>query len=1375
MTRWLRWIFAALACVALLGAFLLWLADTDWGHRQIVRRIAALSLQSGLKVDIGSIEGSIYSKSTLHSVILSDPKGAFLNASTASLDWNPVSWWSNRLDIQSVLIPKAVLLRLPKLRPNPKPGPLLPSFDIALDHFEIAKLQIEPGVAGERRLGRLSGSLIARQGRAFVSLDGDAALGDHIQFKLDALPARNLFDLAGRIDAPSGGVIGKILGVTSPLSALIEGDGNWTDWRGRGQARLAGTRVADLGLTARKGVFGLQGELILDSVTKGKVQRLVAPSVRVRGEARLSDRKLTGELALLSMALDLRSKGTLDLGRSAYDNVLIDAQLSHPPTLFPTMTGRDIALKARLNGPFDTAAFDYLLTSPQLSFGATGFEQVRASGQGHLSKAPVRVPLKLTASRVTGVGDVAGGMLANLVVDGVLNVTSATITSDALHFVSDKLSGLLTLFVDLKTGVYDVGVAGHIDRYLIPGLGVVDVKTEFKIAPGEGGIGTRVVGQGQAWVRRFDNPFLASLTGGLPMLETGLTRGPDGALKLINLRLHSPMLNLSGNGMRRTDGSFQFTGSGSQGRYGPLRLSLDGRIERPRLDIVLAHPVDALGLANVQLLLDPGETGYGWRTNGRSTLGSFTGNGQLLLPKGGAAVIDIAQLQSSGMKATGRLQSVTNGFTGRIALNGGGISGTLDLSPSGGFQKIDAHLKAFDARFEGPPSLSVRRGQFDGTIILDPAGTTVEGTALAQGLSRGGLSLARLAANIRLRNGAGEIKAALAGSRGRSFDLQTVAQISPNRWQVIGGGSIDRKPVALASPAILTKEAGGWRLAPAQINFAGGKGRISGLFGDVTNDVDAALTQMPLTILDMISPGLGLGGIANGTLTYHQPASGSPTGTAEFHVKGLTRAGLVLMSQPIDIGLAANLSGGIAGIRVIAVSAGRELGRAQARLTPGQNGGLYDRFASAPLLGQIRYSGSADALWRLSGVETLDVSGPIALGADISGRVNDPIIRGSLQSSNARIESPATGMVLSNVAVSGRFGNGSQLVFDSISGVAGKNGRVSGSGTLDLSAERGFAINLNLSADQAVLLARDEIGATVTGPIHIVSDGKEGVISGDVTLNRSHFRLGRTQAVQSLPKLNIREINGQTDEAEFAKAVMPWRLALKAHAPNRLAVTGLGLDSEWRADLEIGGTPFAPVIRGRADMVRGDYEFSGKRFDVTRGTIRFQGENPPDPILDILAQGDTQGVSATIRVTGTGQRPEIRFASVPNLPEDELLSRLLFGTSITNLSAPEAVQLAAAVSSLRDGGNGLNPINAVRNAIGLDRLRILPADSTTGQRTSIAAGKYITRRAYVELVTDGQGYSATRAEFQVTRWLSLLSTISTIGRQSASLRISKDY
>ncbi|MEQ1548489.1 MAG: translocation/assembly module TamB domain-containing protein, partial [Chakrabartia sp.] len=687
---------------------------------------------------------------------------------------------------------------------------------------------------------------------------------------------------------------------------------------------------------------------------------------------------------------------------------------------------------------------------------------------------------------------------------------------------------------------------------------------------------------------------------------------------------------------------------------------------------------------------------------------------------------------------------------------------------------IRANLVARDARLDGPPLLIMRRGQFDGTIVLDPAGTSIDGTVTGQGLQYGPVSLARLAANIKMSDGTGEIRASFAGSRGRSFDLQTQAQITPNRLSVIGSGTIDRKAIKLTSVAVLTREAGGWRMQPTTLEFGGGSAKVSGLFGGAAPEIDGLVNRMPMTLLDMFFPRLGLGGIASGSFSYRAPVGGQPSGKADLNIRGLSRSGLVLSSRPIDMGVAAVLNGSRAGARLIAASGGQTIGRAQVQLTNISGvGDIGTRIANAPLFAQLRYAGPADTLWRLTGVETFDLSGNVAIGADIGGRLNTPQIRGSLRTNGARVESAATGMVLTGVVASGNF-DGSRLVIDRFSANAGKDGSVTGSGTFDFAAGA-MGIDLSMQAKQAQLLARDDIAATVTGPLRIKSDGSGGLISGTVVLDRSRFRLGQATAAAAIPRLNVREINGRPDQAVSAGPLRPWRLDVKAEAPARLMVTGLGIESEWRASFEIGGSVYAPALLGRADLIRGGYEFAGRQFDLARGTIRFQGVSPPDPILDIVAQGNTQGLNATIKVTGSGQRPEITFASVPALPQDELLSRLLFGTSITNLSAPEALQLAAAVASLSGGGTGLNPINAVRQAIGLDRLRILPADSITGQGTSIAAGKYLSKRTYVEIITDGQGYSATRAEFQITRWLSLLSSISTIGRQSATVRISKDY
>ena len=1373
--RWLKRIGLGLLVLVILGVAGLFALDTGIGHRFIADRIAALSPESGLRIRVGRIEGSIYGSARIRQLTVSDPEGTFLTVPSATLEWTPGRGLQNRLDISSLTADAATLTRLPKLRPGKGKQQILPGYDVHIGALTINRLTLGTPESGKARTGRLSAKADIREGRALVDLFVDTTGGDLARLRLDAQPDRNIFDLAAQVNAVPGGAFGQLVGSEKPMAANIAGNGGWQKWRGKAAAQVAGLDVVDLALAADNGRFSLNGNLMLASITRGKLQSLAGPVIRIAAEASLANRRLDGLMTARSAALLVNANGALDLAANRFDPLTINARLLQPAALFPAMSGNDIRLAARLFGSFGTPAFSYTLTAPKLGFGATVLENFAAKGQGVLASSPALVPVTASAARVIGVGDVAGGILANIKVAGNLLVSSRSINGAGLLLTSDKLSGKLNLFIDLKTGIYDIGLAGQLTRYLIPGLGIVDVKSELSVKPGRNGGPVSISGTGQAWVRRFDNGFLAGLSGGLPRLETSLVRDADGTLRFVNLRIMAPGLSLAGSGLRRRDGSFAITGAGRQARYGAYSLALDGPIARPRLDIALASPNAALGLTDVKLRLDPSTEGYTWQGRGQTRIGPFEGQGRLGLPRGAAAIIDIARLDISGINATGRLAARQAGLDGLITLSGSGVSGTLGFMPENGVQAINAAVKARNMRLAGPPSIAAQSGSFSGLIRFDRDGILINGTATGQGLQYRNLSLARMAANIKLRGGAGEVRASFAGSRGRSFDLQTVVQVSPERLSIVGQGSVDRRPVALDGPAVLTREGDGWRLAPAMLRYGGGEIQLAGLFGDRRVEMNTKMTNMPLAILDTLRPGLGLGGRASGSLTYRQDDAGGPSGKADLKISGLTRSGLVLASRPIDLGVAAVLSANSAGLRAIAVSGGKEIGRAQARLIPDGKGDLVARLSGAAIDAQLRYSGSADTLWRLTGIDSFDVSGPILLGADISGRVNKPLIKGQLRTENARIESPVTGLVLTGVKARGRFAGGSRFTLDSFSAQAGKDGSVSGSGSFDLAAANGFGIDLALNAQQAAVLARDDLAATVTGPIRIQSDGDGGLISADLTLNRSRYRLGRSTAAQAVPRLEVREINRPVDATAVARLASPWRLAIKARADSRVAVTGLGLTSEWRADLQIGGSAYQPVLTGRADLLRGDYEFAGRTFNVARGTIRFQGEDPPDPIVDIVAQGDTQGLNAEIRVTGTGQKPVIRFASTPSLPEDELLSRLLFGTSITNLSAPEAVQLGAAVASLRGGGNGLNPINALRKAVGLDRLRILPADTITGQKTSVAAGKYLSRRAFVELITDGQGYSATRVEFQVTRWLSILSSISTIGRQSASVRVSKDY
>ena len=1373
LTRDWRWrllneLFALFVALLFLMALVLVLLDSAPGHRFIVDQIGKLETASGLRIQIGRIDGSIFGKSQLRNVRVADQNGVFLTSPDIKLDWTPGAWLYNKLTIDSLTADRVTLVRLPKLKPSAKNGPILPGFDIHIGELRIDRLDIGPEVSGKPRSGRVWGKADIHSGRALVELQSLINNGgDRIAFRLDAEPDRNKFDVAARVVSPADGLVPAMIGTRRAISLSVGGKGSWSRWRGMASLDLSGRPTARLALGVDNGLYRLQGRWAPAQFLTGKLNRLTIPLITIRGQATLKNRLLDGGLTAASPELRAVAKGTVDLARNRYQGMRLGIDLLKPPALFPNMTGKAVRMVWTLDGPFATADYSYRLTSNYVQFDNNGFLGLHAEGRGRLSPWPMRVPLRLSAKAITGLGDVAGAMLANPSIEGWLTVTPNLVRGQDLRLRSAKWNGKMSVLIDLVTGRFEVLLSGAMQRYLIPGLGIVDVMTDLRVEPGPNGKGSHVVGTAKAWVRRLDNSFFRELTGGLPSLTTNLERGNDGVVHFTNLQIYSPKLRLSGAGERFRDGTFHIVASGRQAKYGPVRLTLDGHIEKPRLDLFLESPNEALGIKAMHLLLNPTAAGFDYKASGGSKLGPFTSSGQILLPNNAPTVIAIAALDAGDAHASGSLRSDPGGFTGRLTLANGALGGTLDFSPVGGAQRIDAHLTAASANF--PDAFSVRSGRADGTIILADDKTTIDGVVDARGISASGISFARLTANAKLVNGSGQVRAAFAGRRGANFNFSTLADVSPDAIRITGHGQIERQDLVLNQPAVLTRSGDGWALAPTSISFAGGTASVSGRSGSAP-EVHAQVAGMPLEVLDLFWPNLDLSGSASGRVDYAWKSNRS--GRLDLKVRGLSRAGLVLASKPIDVGVAAIVNGNQAALRAVAASDGAIVGRAQARFAPMGNGPLMAELLNAPLFAQLRYSGPADTLWRLTGSEVIDMSGPLAVGADIGGRLANPVIRGSLKSDNARLESQVTGMVIDHISADARF-SGPQLIFNQISGSTAGNGTISGNGSVTFSGGNAL-INLVFNANDALLLNRDDVAARVTGPLKLKSDPNGGLISGDLRLNKGRFQLGRATAAAAVPQLNVRETGLDVEDVIEPAAVHHWKLDLKLAGSN-LAVTGLGINSRWTTHLQIGGFADAPRFSGRADLVQGNYDFAGRVFRLDRGVIRFQGESPPDPLLDIHAEAAVQGIDASVNVRGTGLKPEITFASSPPLPQDELLSRILFGTSITNLSAPEALQLASAVAALQSGSGSLDPINALRKAVGLDRLRIVPADVATGQKTAIGAGKYITRKLYVEVVTDGAGYSATQVEYQMTRWLSLLSTVSTIGRASASVRVSKDY
>ena len=98
----------------------------------------------------------------------------------------------------------------------------------------------------------------------------------------------------------------------------------------------------------------------------------------------------------------------------------------------------------------------------------------------------------------------------------------------------------------------------------------------------------------------------------------------------------------------------------------------------------------------------------------------------------------------------------------------------------------------------------------------------------------------------------------------------------------------------------------------------------------------------------------------------------------------------MLASKPIDVGVAAIVNGNQAALRAVAASNGQVVGRAQARFAPMGGGPLMTscstRLCSRSCATPVRRTRCGG----LTGSEVLDMSGPLALGADIGGRWADP-------------------------------------------------------------------------------------------------------------------------------------------------------------------------------------------------------------------------------------------------------------------------------------------------------------------------------------------------------------------------------------------------
>jgi translocation and assembly module TamB len=233
----------------------------------------------------------------------------------------------------------------------------------------------------------------------------------------------------------------------------------------------------------------------------------------------------------------------------------------------------------------------------------------------------------------------------------------------------------------------------------------------------------------------------------------------------------------------------------------------------------------------------------------------------------------------------------------------------------------------------------------------------------------------------------------------------------------------------------------------------------------------------------------------------------------------------------------------------------------------------------------------------------------------------------------------------------------------------------------------------------------------------------------------------------------------------------PVALDISLKAPGGVFIKGRGLNLEMSLDAHVAGTTDAPVLTGVSRVVRGDYDFAGKRFQLDDRSAVYLGATPETIRLDLTATWQAPNITAAINIKGTAASPLLTLSSTPALPQDEVLSQVLFGSSAAQLSAFQAAQLASAVAGMA-GSGGFDVIGGLRSFAHLDRLAI---DSSAATGFTVAGGKYISDKVYVELSNSAKTGQGAQVEWRFRKHLSIVSRVTDQGDHALSIRWRKDF
>ncbi|MFP4362023.1 MAG: translocation/assembly module TamB domain-containing protein, partial [Alphaproteobacteria bacterium] len=406
------------------------------------------------------------------------------------------------------------------------------------------------------------------------------------------------------------------------------------------------------------------------------------------------------------------------------------------------------------------------------------------------------------------------------------------------------------------------------------------------------------------------------------------------------------------------------------------------------------------------------------------------------------------------------------------------------------------------------------------------------------------------------------------------------------------------------------------------------------------------------------------------------------------------------------------------------------------------------------------------------GFEDRVVEGRLASDLEITGNAAAPQLDGGVTLADGRYVDLATGVLLDDLRAE-LAAEGQRLVVRELAASDGAEGRLSADGAIDF-ADASPAFDVAARLSRFAVLQREALFIVMGGEAGVAGRGADLDVQGDFTVEQGEIFLEAGGGAASFASLDVVDRAELAPDGEDADAAGPGGtvdLDVTVDVPGRLFVRGRGLVSEWGGDLEIGGTAAAPSIEGAIAYRRGYFDLFDRRFELRRGELQFTGATPPDPFLDVEAAVTLPESTAILRANGPALDPEFSVASEPDMPEDEILSRLLFSRDQAQLNAVQALRVAAAVQQLRGGGP--SAFDRLRNVLGIDTLEV---GGETMEDASVQAGAYVREDVFVAIERGLEsGSSGARVEVELTPRITVETRVREDSTSSVGLRWSYDY